>query len=130
MSRSKSLFARAQGVIPGGVNSPVRAFKSVHRDPLFIQSGLGCKIYDVDDNEYIDHLNNYTVQLLGHNNAAVREAAIQQLQMGMSFAAPHENQTLLADELCQRIPCFEQVRFCNSGTEATMFAIRAARALS
>ncbi len=126
-AKSRQLQKNASKSLPGGDTRSAVYFEPY---PTFIAHGNGCRVYDVDDNEYIDHLNNYTVQLLGHNNTAVREAAIQQLQMGMNFAAPHENQILLADELCRRIPCFEQVRFCNSGTEATMFAIRAARAFT
>ena len=121
---SRQLQEKALKSMPGGDTRSAVYFEPY---PTFIVRGDGCRVYDADGNEYIDHLNNYTVQLLGHNNPVVKEAAIEQLQMGMSFAAPHENQILLADELCRRIPCFDQVRFCNSGTEATMFAIRAAR---
>jgi glutamate-1-semialdehyde 2,1-aminomutase len=126
-TKSRALNERAARYLPGGDTRSAVFFKPY---PAFIIRGDGCRVYDADNNEYIDHLNNYTVQLLGHNNPAIREAVIEQLQMGMNFASPHENQILLAEELCRRIPCFDQLRFCNSGTEATMFSIRAARAFT
>ena len=126
-ARSKELHDRAVKYLPGGDTRTAVFFAPY---PTFIVRGQGCRVHDADDNEYIDHLNNYTVQLLGHNQPDICAAAFAQLKMGMNFAAPHENQILLAEELCRRIPCFEQVRFCNSGTEATMFAIRAARAFT
>jgi len=126
-AKSKELHERAVRFLPEGDTRSAVFFEPY---PTFIVRGQGCRVYDADGNEYIDHLNNYTVQLLGHNNPAVKEAVAEQLAMGMSFAAPHENQILLAEELCRRIPCFDQLRFCNSGTEATMFAIRAARAFT
>ncbi|UCD80245.1 MAG: aspartate aminotransferase family protein [Desulfobacterales bacterium] len=126
-ARSKVLFDKATSYLPGGDTRTAVFFEPY---PTFIVRGQDCRVYDADDNEYIDHLNNYTVQLLGHNHPDIRSASIEQLNMGMNFAAPHEGQIMLAEELCRRIPCFEQVRFCNSGTEATMFAIRAARAFT
>jgi len=126
-AKSKKLHDKAAKYLPGGDTRTAVFFEPY---PTFIIRGQGCRVYDADDNEYIDHLNNYTVQLLGHNQPDICAAASEQLKMGMNFAAPHENQILLAEELCLRIPCFEQVRFCNSGTEATMFAIRAARAFT
>jgi glutamate-1-semialdehyde 2,1-aminomutase len=126
-AESKKLHDKAEKYLPGGDTRTAVFFEPY---PTFIVRGEGCWVYDVDGNEYIDHLNNYTVQLLGHNHPDIHAAASEQLKMGMNFAAPHESQIMLAEELCLRIPCFEQVRFCNSGTEATMFAIRAARAFT
>jgi len=126
-AKSKEFNSQASKFLPGGDTRSAVYFKPY---PTFLVRGRGCNVYDIDGNQYIDHLNNYTVQLLGHNHPKIRAAAVQQLKMGMSFAAPHESQILLAKELCKRVPCFEQVRFCNSGTEATMFAIRAARAFT
>ena len=122
---SFELFTRACERMPGGDTRSAVFFLPY---PTFIQSGEGCYLYDVDGNNYIDHLNNYTVQIHGHNHPRIRAVIEQQLGFGTSFGAPHEKQIELAGILCSRFPSMEKVRFCNSGTEATMFAIRAARA--
>ncbi|MBM3792078.1 MAG: glutamate-1-semialdehyde-2,1-aminomutase, partial [Acidobacteria bacterium] len=128
--RSKSLFDRAQRRIPGGVNSPVRAFRSVGGIPRFIKSGRGSRITDVDGVSYIDYVGSWGPLILGHSPAAVRKALRQQLSLGTSFGAPTENEVLLAEMISQAFPSMEQVRLVNSGTEATMSAIRLARAFT
>lgn len=128
--RSKALYARALRRIPGGVNSPVRAFRSVGGDPLFIRSGRGCHIVDEDRNTYIDYVCSWGTLILGHASAVVRTAIQQQSSRGTSFGAPTENEVILAEMICQAIPSIEKVRLVNSGTEATMSAIRLARAFT
>ena len=125
--RSLELYQRASKSMPGG---DTRAAVFFLPYPTFIVRGEGCHVYDVDGNQYIDHLNNFTVQIHGHNHPRIRAAAEKQLKLGTSFGAPHELQIELAEILCQRFPSLEKIRFCNSGTEATMFAIRAARAFT
>jgi glutamate-1-semialdehyde 2,1-aminomutase len=125
--RSLKIHERARRYMPGGDTRTAVFFKPY---PTYIVRGDGCFVYDADGNEYIDHLNNFTVQIHGHNNSRIREAANRQLTAGASFGAPHEKQTELAEILCSRIPSLDKIRFCNSGSEATMFAIRAARAYS
>ncbi|MDR2693113.1 MAG: glutamate-1-semialdehyde 2,1-aminomutase [Chitinispirillales bacterium] len=127
-NRSKSLFERAVQIIPGGVNSPVRAFKAVGGNPLFIDKADGSKIYDADGNEYIDYVCSWGALILGHNNAAIRDAAITAAQRGMSFGAPTEAEVKLAEKIVSFIPGLEMVRMVNSGTEAVMSALRLARA--
>ncbi|MEW6262651.1 MAG: aspartate aminotransferase family protein [Thermodesulfobacteriota bacterium] len=124
---SRRLHERATRFLPEG---DTRAAVYFQPYPTYIERGDGCFVYDVDGNEYIDHLGNFTVQIHGHNTARIREAAREQLGRGTSFGAPHEKQVELAEILCQRVPSLERIRFCNSGTEATMFAIRAARAFT
>ena len=128
--RSNELFARAQRVIPGGVNSPVRAFKSVRRNPLFIRRAAGSKIYDADGNEYLDFVGSWGPMLLGHSHPAVKEAILQAVQDGTSYGAPTEKEILLAELICDMMPSIEMVRLVNSGTEATMSAVRLARAFT
>ena len=123
--RSLKLFQKALANLPGG---DTRAAVFFLPYPTFIAGGEGCRVTDVDGNTYIDHLNNFTVQIHGHNHPQIRAAAQEQLAKGASFGAPHEKQIELAEILCQRFPSLERVRFCNSGSEATQFAIRAARA--
>ena len=127
---SNELFARAQRVIPGGVNSPVRAFKSVRRNPLFIRRADGSRIYDADGNEYLDFVGSWGPMLLGHSHPAVKEAILQAAQDGTSYGAPTEKEILLAELICDMMPSIEMVRLVNSGTEATMSAVRLARAFT
>ena len=129
MNRSKSeeLFARAQTRIPGGVNSPVRAFRSVGGTPPFIARGEGSHIYDVDGNEYIDYVCSWGPLFLGHRPKPVIDALREVLNEGTSFGAPTERETELAELISQCVPSLEMVRLVNSGTEATMSALRVAR---
>ncbi|MBN2808290.1 MAG: glutamate-1-semialdehyde 2,1-aminomutase [Deltaproteobacteria bacterium] len=124
---SKKLFDRARKVIPGGVNSPVRAFRSVHLDPPFIIRGRGSRIYDVDGNEYIDYVGSWGPMILGHAHPAVVYAVRERVARGASFGAPTVLEIEMAEELCTALPSLEMVRMVNSGTEATMSAIRLAR---
>jgi glutamate-1-semialdehyde 2,1-aminomutase len=125
---SKALFERAVKVMPGGVNSPVRAFKAVGGNPLFIDRAEGCKIYDADGNGYIDYVCSWGPLILGHNHAVIREAVTNAAQKGMSFGAPTEAEVKLAEKLISFAPNIEMVRMVNSGTEAVMSALRLARA--
>ena len=129
MNRSKSeeLFQRAQALIPGGVNSPVRAFRSVGGDPPFIARGQGSHIFDADGNEYIDYVGSWGPLLLGHRHPEILAALESALSIGTSFGAPTEQEILLAEAICDAVPSVEMVRLVNSGTEATMSAIRVAR---
>ena len=126
-SRSKALFARAQKHIPGGVNSPVRAFKGVEGNPVFFARGEGAYVYDVDDNAYIDYIGAWGPLILGHCHPKVVNALKQQLELGLAFGAPTEKEIEMADLICKIMPSIESVRLVNSGTEATMSAIRLAR---
>jgi len=126
-SASESLFHRAQQLIPGGVNSPVRAFRSVGATPPFIARGEGSHIFDVDGNEYIDYVGSWGPLLLGHRHPAVLAAIEKALAIGTSFGAPTEQEIDLAAAICEAVPSIEMVRLVNSGTEATMAAIRVAR---
>jgi len=126
-SRSHALFARAQAVIPGGVNSPVRAFRSVGGKPLFMARGDGSRIWDVDGKEYIDYIGSWGPLLFGHRQSEVLRALQEVLEIGTSFGAPTEREVELAELICKLVPSIEQVRLVNSGTEATMSAIRLAR---
>ena len=129
MTRAKSeeLFRRAQAAIPGGVNSPVRAFRSVGGNPVFIARGQGSRLFDVDGNEYIDYVGSWGPLLLGHRHPAILRALEQALEIGTSFGAPTEMEVELAEEIREAVPSIEVVRLVNSGTEATMSAIRLAR---
>jgi len=126
-SQSEALFRRAVGIIPGGVNSPVRAFRSVGGNPVFIARGQGSHIFDVDGNEYIDYVGSWGPLLLGHRHPAILEALERALTIGTSFGAPTEGEVELAEAICDAVPSIEMVRLVNSGTEATMSAIRVAR---
>jgi glutamate-1-semialdehyde 2,1-aminomutase len=126
--KSKTLFERAVQIMPGGVNSPVRAFKAVGGNPLFIDRAEGSKIYDADGNEYIDYVCSWGPIIFGHNNAAIRDAATIAAQKGMSFGAPTEAEVKLAEKIISYVPSVEMVRMVNSGTEAVMSALRLARA--
>ena len=124
--RSEALFARAQAVTPGGVNSPVRAFRSVGGVPRFIARAQGARLTDADGQEYLDYIGSWGPMILGHNHPAVRAAIAGALEGGTSFGAPNEREVELA-ELVTRLTGAERVRFVNSGTEATMSALRLAR---
>jgi glutamate-1-semialdehyde 2,1-aminomutase len=124
------LFSRAQKRIPGGVNSPVRAFRSVGGNPLFIKSGKGSRVTDADGVSYIDYLGSWGPLILGHAPTAVKAALRQQIALGTSFGAPTENEVLLAEMIADAVPSIDKVRLVNSGTEATMSAIRLARAFT
>ncbi len=127
-SRSGELFRRALSVMPGGVSSPVRAFKYVGGEPLFIRRGRGAWIWDADGNRYVDYVNSWGAIILGHANAQVVRAATRAVRAGSSFGAPTVPELELAEEISGRIREAEKVRFVNSGTEAAMTAIRLARA--
>jgi glutamate-1-semialdehyde 2,1-aminomutase len=126
-SKSEALFQRAQELIPGGVNSPVRAFRSVGGNPLFIAQGQGSHIFDVDGNEYIDYVGSWGPLLLGHRHPEIIAALEDALEIGTSFGAPTAREIDLADAICAAVPSIQMVRLVNSGTEATMSAIRLAR---
>src|SRR5579863_6274961 len=126
-SKSEELFRRAQLLIPGGVNSPVRAFRSVGGQPLFIARGQGSHIFDVDGNEYIDYVGSWGPLLLGHRHPEILAALEHALSIGTSFGAPTAQEVELAEAICDAVPSIEMVRLVNSGTEATMSAIRVAR---
>ena len=126
--RSHELYARALGLLPGGVNSPVRAMQSIGRDPIFIASGAGATIRDVDGNEYIDFVQSWGPLILGHAHPAVIEAVVAAAGNGTTFGAPTEGEVALAAEVVRRVPSIEMLRMTASGTEAAMSAIRLARA--
>ncbi|ARF49037.1 glutamate-1-semialdehyde 2,1-aminomutase [Pantoea stewartii] len=127
MSKSEKLFAEAQRLIPGGVNSPVRAFTGVGGVPLFIEHADGACLYDADGKAYIDYVGSWGPMVLGHNNEGIRQAVIEAAQRGLSFGAPTEMEVTMAQLVCDLVPSMEMVRMVNSGTEATMSAIRLAR---
>jgi glutamate-1-semialdehyde 2,1-aminomutase len=126
-SKSIEAFAEAKTLMPGGVNSPVRAFKSVKMDPIFMERGKGSKIYDIDGNEYIDYVLSWGPLILGHANDRVVEAIKKVAEHGTSFGAPSLIETQLAKLVTERVPSIEIVRMVSSGTEATMSALRLAR---
>src|SRR5579859_175247 len=128
--RSSAMYAEARKVMPGGVNSPVRAFRGVGGDPLFIEKGSGASIWDVDGNRYIDYVLSWGPLALGHAFPAVVEAIREQAGRGTSFGAPTGLETRLAERIAGLIPSMQLVRFVNSGTEATMSALRLARAFT
>ncbi|MGB5098366.1 MAG: glutamate-1-semialdehyde 2,1-aminomutase [Porticoccaceae bacterium] len=128
MTRSEDCFAAAQRHIPGGVNSPVRAFRAVGGTPVFFARAEGSRLYDVDGNGYLDYVQSWGPMILGHGHPDVLAAIRVQLERGLTFGAPTELETQMADRLCARIPGLDLVRMVNSGTEATMSAIRLARA--
>lgn len=127
MSRSAQLFDQAQRHIPGGVNSPVRAFKSVGGTPLFFKHAQGAYIVDEDDRRYVDYVGSWGPMILGHSHPDVLDAVRRQLEHGLSYGAPTALETTMADLLCELVPSMEMVRMVSSGTEATMSAIRLAR---
>ncbi len=130
MTKSEAFFQRAQQLIPGGVNSPVRAFRSVGGNPLFIAQGQGSRLFDVDGNEYIDYVGSWGPLLLGHRHPEIIAALEGALDIGTSFGAPTPQEIDLAEAICYAVPSVEMVRLVNSGTEATMSALRLARAFT
>ncbi|RJT36038.1 glutamate-1-semialdehyde 2,1-aminomutase [Rahnella woolbedingensis] len=127
MSKSESLFTQAQALIPGGVNSPVRAFSGVGGVPLFIARADGAFLFDADGKAYIDYVGSWGPMVLGHNNAEIRSAVIEAAERGLSFGAPTEMEVKMAELVTGLVPSMDMVRMVNSGTEATMSAIRLAR---
>ena len=127
ITQSKQLFSRAQQRIPGGVNSPVRAYKSVNMSPLFITHGKGSKIFDADGNEFIDYVGSWGPLILGHAHAEVVRKLEETIRKGTTFGAPTEGEILLAEMICEAVPSVEMLRLVNSGTEASMSALRVAR---
>ena len=124
---SKQLFEQAKQFIPGGVNSPVRAFKSVGGDPIFFKRGQGPYLYDNEGREYIDYVGSWGPMILGHAHPEVIDEVQSAVARGLSFGAPTEVETMLASKICELMPNIEKVRMVNSGTEAAMSAIRLAR---
>jgi glutamate-1-semialdehyde 2,1-aminomutase len=127
MSQSENLYAQAQQLIPGGVNSPVRAFNGVGGTPLFIERANGAWLYDVDGKAYIDYVGSWGPMVLGHNHPAVRDAVLDAVGRGLSFGAPTAIEVKMAALVTELVPTMDMVRMVNSGTEATMSAIRLAR---
>ncbi len=130
MTRSSELFSRAQKRIPGGVNSPVRAFRSVDGAPFFVARAHGAKIWDVDGNEYIDYVGSWGPAILGHAAKVVVDAVREAATRGLSFGIPNPLELEMAELICDWVPSIEKVRMVNSGTEATMSCIRVARAFT
>lgn len=127
MSRSEELFAQAQHSIPGGVNSPVRAFNGVGGSPIFIERADGAYMFDADGTRYIDYVGSWGPMILGHNHPAIRNATLKAVERGLSFGTPTEIEITMAEKIKAMVPSIEKVRMVNSGTEATMTAIRLAR---
>ena len=127
MMKSEELFERAVKRIPGGVDSPVRAYGSVEEAPRFIQRAEGCKVFDADGNTYTDYIGSWGPMILGHNHEKIREAVIRASENGLSFGYATEREVEMAEFICERIPHVEMIRMVNSGTEAVMSAIRVAR---
>jgi glutamate-1-semialdehyde 2,1-aminomutase len=128
LSRSEELFRRAVELMPGGVNSPVRAMRAIGRDPIFVESGEGCELIDVDGNRYVDWVCSWGPLILGHAHPGVVDAVRDAAARGTSYGAPTEGEVRLAAEIVERFPSIEMVRLVNSGTEAAMSAVRLARA--
>jgi len=124
---SSELIHRAQLSIPGGVNSPVRAFKGVGGDPVFFERGQGPYLFDVDDNQYVDYVQSWGPMILGHNFQPTVEAVVAQAQRALGFGAPTVGEIELAEKVIEMVPSMAKVRMVSSGTEATMSAIRLAR---
>ncbi|MCF1429089.1 MAG: glutamate-1-semialdehyde 2,1-aminomutase [Shewanella sp.] len=127
MTRSEALFEQAKQTIPGGVNSPVRAFNGVGGTPRFIEKADGAYIYDADGNKYIDYVGSWGPMILGHNHPKIRQAVLAAVENGLSFGAPTELEVKMAEKVIEMVPSMEMVRMVSSGTEATMSAIRLAR---
>src|SRR5689334_180017 len=125
--RSHALFEAGKRVIPGGVNSPVRAFRGVGGDPVFFSRGRGPYLYDVDGNEYVDYVLSWGPLITGHAHEEILDAIGRAAADGTSFGAPTEREVQFAADLVQAVPSMEMVRLCSSGTEATMAALRVAR---
>jgi glutamate-1-semialdehyde 2,1-aminomutase len=128
IQKSQAEFAEAQLVIPGGVNSPVRSFKGINSEPIFIKKAHGATLYDVDDNKYVDFCLSWGVHILGHGNPDILDSVNEALSKGTSYGMPTTGETLLAKAIAETVPSIEMVRLVNSGTEAVMSAIRLARA--
>ncbi|MEX2157062.1 MAG: glutamate-1-semialdehyde 2,1-aminomutase [Gemmatimonadales bacterium] len=128
MTRSSELFDRAKRVLPGGVNSPVRAFRAVGGTPFFVAHAAGCRLTDADGKSYVDYVCSWGPLILGHAHPAVLDAVRQAAERGWTYGAPCEAEVELAEEVRRRVPSLEMMRFVNSGTEATMAAVRLARA--
>ena len=126
-TRSQKLYQEAVEVLPGGVNSPVRAFKAVEMDPVFIEKAQGAKIYDVDGNEYIDYVGSWGPLILGHAHPCIVKAVQEAAARGTSYGAPTELEIEVARLIVDAVPSIEMVRMVNSGTEAVMGALRLAR---
>src|SRR5688572_12065118 len=126
-ARSSELFNKALSVIPGGVNSPVRAFKGVGGTPVFIKSANGAYLYDEDGNSYVDYVGAWGPMILGHSHPKIKDALKAQIDLGIAYGAPTALEVSLAEKICSLMPSIELVRLVNSGTEATMSAIRLAR---
>ena len=124
MSKNETLFARAQRSTPGGVNSPVRAFKSVGGTPRFITHAEGASFWDADGKRYIDYIGSWGPAIVGHAHPDVVKAVQEAATRGLSFGAPTEGEILMAEEICRIVPSIEQVRLVSSGTEAAMSALR------
>ena len=129
-SKSSKLFSKAKKRIPGGVNSPVRAFKSVGLEPRFIKKAKGAYLLDVDGNKFIDYIGSWGPMILGHAHPEILSAIKEAAKNGTSFGAPTELEVKMAELVCNLMPSVEMVRMVNSGTEATMSAIRLARAFT
>ncbi|WKN32201.1 glutamate-1-semialdehyde 2,1-aminomutase [Porifericola rhodea] len=127
VDKSRSLFTKAQDYIPGGVNSPVRAFKAVGGEPLFIKSAKGAYVYDADDNQYIELINSWGPMILGHSHEVIEKAVLEAIPRSLSFGAPTAKEVEIAELIVDMVPSIEKVRMVNSGTEATMSAVRLAR---
>jgi glutamate-1-semialdehyde 2,1-aminomutase len=130
MSRSEEMYKRAQQYIPGGVNSPVRAFKSVGGTPIFMEKAKGAYMFDVDGNRYIDYINSWGPMILGHCHPEVVEAVTNRVREAMSFGAPTEAEIDMAALINEMVPNVDKVRLVNSGTEACMSAVRLARGVT
>ncbi len=126
-TRSQALFARAKALMPGGVNSPVRAFKSVGGEPFFVARAEGAYLFDVDGNRYVDYVGSWGPMIVGHNHPAVLDAVLRTARDGLSFGAPNPLEVTMAETIARLVPGCEMVRMVNSGTEATLSAIRLAR---
>jgi len=127
---SSSLFDRARSVMPGGVNSPVRSYRAVGGEPIFIKRAEGSKIYDVEEREYIDYVCSWGPMILGHNHKKIADSVKQAVDSGLSFGAPTENEVIMAELITSMVPGIDMIRMVNSGTEAVMSALRLARAFT
>lgn len=127
MTQSETLFEQAQKYIPGGVNSPVRAFKGVGGTPIFFKHAQGAYLYDEDDRRYIDFIGSWGPMILGHSNKLIKDALHAQIELGIGYGAPTSLETDMAKKVCELVPSIDLVRMVNSGTEATMSAVRLAR---
>src|SRR5579862_7136030 len=125
--KSQALFAAALQYIPGGVNSPVRAFRAVGGQPFFVNRAKGARVWDVDGNEYVDYVGTWGPAILGHAHPKIVQAVQAAAASGTSFGIPNPLEVTMAKQICSMVPSVQKVRMCNSGTEATMSAIRLAR---